>query len=90
MVVALRGENGAFGILVVGDRSGDVATFNGDDRRLLDTFVGHASVMLENGRLERSLAEVTELHDRLRYQALHDPLTGLPNRSSSSSGSRLR
>jgi diguanylate cyclase (GGDEF)-like protein len=48
--------------------------------RLLDTFVGHASVMLENGRLERSLAEVTDLKERLRHQAFHDPLTGLPNR----------
>jgi diguanylate cyclase (GGDEF)-like protein len=81
MVAALQGEDGAFGILVVGDRSGDVATFNADDRRLLETFVGHASVMLENGRLERSLAEVTDLKERLRHQAFHDPLTGLPNRA---------
>jgi diguanylate cyclase (GGDEF)-like protein len=81
MVAPLKGENGMFGILVVGDRSGDVATFNHDDRRLLETFVGHASVMLENGRLERSLAEVTDLKERLRHQAFHDPLTGLPNRA---------
>jgi diguanylate cyclase (GGDEF)-like protein len=81
MVAPLKGENGMFGILVVGDRSGDVATFNSDDRRLLETFVGHASVMLENGRLERSLAEVTDLKERLRHQAFHDPLTGLPNRA---------
>jgi len=81
LVAALRGEDGTFGILVVGNRSGDVATFNGDDRRLLETFVGHASVMLENGRLGRSLAEVTDLKERLRHQAFHDPLTGLPNRA---------
>ena len=81
MVAALRGENGAFGILVVGERSGDIATFNSDDLRLLETFVGHASVMLENGRLERSLAEVTDLKERLRHQAFHDVLTGLPNRA---------
>jgi diguanylate cyclase (GGDEF)-like protein len=81
MVAPLRGENGIYGILVVGDRTGDVATFNGDDRRLLETFVGHANVMLENGRLERSLAEVTDLKERLRHQAFHDPLTGLPNRT---------
>ena len=73
MVAPLRGEDGAFGFLVVGNRVGDVATFNGDDRRLLETFVGHASVMLENGRLERSLAEVTDLKERLRHQAFHDP-----------------
>jgi len=81
IVAALRGEDGAFGLLVVGERSGDVETFNADDRRLLETFVGHASVMLENGRLERSLAEVTDLKERLRHQAFHDILTGLPNRA---------
>ena len=78
---ALRGENGPFGLLVVGDRSSDVDSFNQDDQRLLETFVGHASVMIENGRLERSLAEVTDLKERLRHQAYHDALTGLPNRA---------
>jgi diguanylate cyclase (GGDEF)-like protein len=81
IVAALKGEDGAFGLMVVGDRSGDVETFNADDRRLLETFVGHAAVMLENGRLERSLAEVTDLKERLRHQAFHDILTGLPNRA---------
>src|SRR5262249_36258752 len=70
-----------FGILVVGSRSGDVDSFDADDQLLLETFVGHASVMLENGRLERSLAEVTDLKERLRHQAFHDALTGLPNRA---------
>ncbi len=81
IVATLRGESGPFGLLVVGDRSGDVESFNGDDRRLLETFVGHASVMLENGRLERSLAQVNDLKERLRHQAYHDLLTGLPNRA---------
>ncbi|HZT53812.1 MAG TPA: EAL domain-containing protein, partial [Gaiellaceae bacterium] len=39
-----------------------------------------ASILLENGRLEHSLAQVTELKEQLRHQAYHDPLTGLPNR----------
>jgi diguanylate cyclase (GGDEF)-like protein len=81
IIAALRGEDGPFGLIVVGDRSGDVDSFDGDDKRLLETFVGHASVMLENGRLERSLAEVTDLKERLRHQAFHDILTGLPNRA---------
>jgi diguanylate cyclase (GGDEF)-like protein len=81
IIAALRGEDGPFGLIVVGDRSGDVDSFNADDKRLLETFVGHASVMLENGRLERSLAEVTDLKERLRHQAFHDILTGLPNRA---------
>jgi diguanylate cyclase (GGDEF)-like protein len=81
IVAALRGESGPFGLLVVGDRSGDVESFNSDDRLLLETFVGHASVMLENGRLERSLAQVNDLKERLRHQAYHDLLTSLPNRA---------
>jgi diguanylate cyclase (GGDEF)-like protein len=81
IVAPLRGEEGIFGILVVGLRSGNVDSFDGEDRLLLETFVGHASVMLENGRLERSLAEVTDLKERLRHQAFHDVLTGLPNRA---------
>ena len=47
---------------------------------LFETFAGHASVLLENGRLEQSLAQVTELKEELRHQAYHDALTGLPNR----------
>ena len=81
IIAALRSEEGAFGLIVVGDRSGDVESFDSDDQRLLETFVGHASVMLENGRLERSLAEVTDIKERLRHQAFHDILTGLPNRA---------
>lgn len=81
IVATLRGESGPFGLLVVGDRSGDLESFNSDDRRLLETFVGHASMMLENGRLERSLAQVNDLKERLRHQAYHDLLTGLPNRA---------
>ena len=47
---------------------------------LFETFAGHAGVLLENGRLEQSLAQVTELKEELRHQAYHDALTGLPNR----------
>src|SRR5207342_2140817 len=55
-------------------------TFAETDRELFETFAGHASVLLENGRLEHSLAQVTELKEELRHQAYHDSLTGLPNR----------
>jgi diguanylate cyclase (GGDEF)-like protein len=80
IVGALRGDDGPFGLLIVGDRSGDVTTFGDDDVDLFETFAGHASVLLENGRLEHSLAEVTELKEELKHQAYHDTLTGLPNR----------
>jgi signal peptidase I len=48
---------------------------------LVEAFVllaGQATVALRN---EQLLAEITEIHDELEHQALHDALTGLPNRS---------
>jgi diguanylate cyclase (GGDEF)-like protein len=80
IIGALRGEERVFGFLLVGDREGDVSTFAETDGELFGTFAGHASVLLENGRLEHSLAQVTELQEELRHQAYHDALTGLPNR----------
>jgi diguanylate cyclase (GGDEF)-like protein len=80
IVGPLRGESETFGLLVVGERAGDVSSFGTVDVELFETFAGHASILLENGRLEHSLAEVTELKEQLRHQAYHDTLTGLPNR----------
>ena len=70
IVTALHGADRVFGMALVGDRSGDVATFNGDDRKLFETFASHAGVLLENDRVK----------EQLRHQAFHDGLTGLPNR----------
>ncbi|HEY1564520.1 MAG TPA: EAL domain-containing protein [Gaiellaceae bacterium] len=80
IVAPLRGEDRTFGLLVVGERLGDVSTFAEADVELMGTFAGHASILLENGRLEHSLAQVTQLKEQLRHQAYHDALTGLPNR----------
>jgi diguanylate cyclase (GGDEF)-like protein len=80
ILAPLRGEDRAFGLVVVGERLGDVSTFTDADVELLGTFAGHASILLENGRLEHSLAQVTQLKEQLRHQAYHDALTGLPNR----------
>ena len=80
IVAPLQGEDRTFGLLVVGERLGDVSTFADADVELLGTFAGHASILLENGRLEHSLAQVTQLKEQLRHQAYHDALTGLPNR----------
>ncbi|HEU5477008.1 MAG TPA: EAL domain-containing protein [Gaiellaceae bacterium] len=80
IVGPLRGEDRTFGLLVVGERAGDVSTFGDSDVELFETFAGHASILLENGRLEHSLAQVTQLKEQLRHQAYHDALTGLPNR----------
>src|SRR6185437_3520913 len=80
IVGPLRGEDRTFGLLIVGERAGDVSTFGAADVELFETFAGHTSILLENGRLEHSLAQVTQLKEQLRHQAYHDSLTGLPNR----------
>ena len=81
VVGVLRGEEGVFGLLLVGGRIGDVTEFDENDLVLFETFNSHAGVLLQNGRLEQSLAQVTELQEQLRHQAYHDALTGLPNRA---------
>jgi diguanylate cyclase (GGDEF)-like protein len=63
--------------VLVGDRLGDVSTFTAEDVRLLQTLANHASVALANGRLvDRLTLQATERE----HEALHDALTGLPNR----------
>jgi len=80
MIAPLRGETRVLGKMIVVNRLGDVSTFDEADLKLFETLANHASVALENGRLEKSLAQVTELKERLRHQAFHDSLTGLANR----------
>jgi diguanylate cyclase (GGDEF)-like protein len=70
VVVPLRGKAGVVGALVVADRIGDIRSFDKDDVLLLETVANQASVALRNG----------ELVGQLRHEALHDALTGLPNR----------
>ncbi|HXG75725.1 MAG TPA: EAL domain-containing protein [Gaiellaceae bacterium] len=70
IVTALRGVDRVFGMVLVGNRLGDAATFTHDDRRLFETFASHAGALLENDRVKT----------QLRHQAFHDSLTGLANR----------
>lgn len=80
MVAALRGETRVVGLIVLGNRLGDVASFDHEDIRLFETLANHASIALENGRLGQSLLQLQELERQLKHQAYHDPLTGLANR----------
>jgi diguanylate cyclase (GGDEF)-like protein len=73
----LEGED-VIGFVAVIDRIGEMVTFDPQDARLFATLASHAGVALQNGRL------IVRLHDQARqreYEALHDPLTGLPNRA---------
>ena len=70
IVAPLIADGEVIGILSVANRLGDVSTFDSHDGRLFETIAAHTSVTLQNARLV----------DRLRHEALHDNLTGLPNR----------
>ncbi|MGH2752399.1 MAG: putative bifunctional diguanylate cyclase/phosphodiesterase [Actinomycetota bacterium] len=76
MVAPLRGETGVIGTLLVANRVGE--TFRPDDLPLFETLANHASVSLANARLMDRLREEAAEKE---YQALHDSLTGLPNRT---------
>jgi diguanylate cyclase (GGDEF)-like protein len=81
MVSPLRGESDLIGSLRISNRLTEGTTFSDDDLRLLETLANQAAVALENGHLEQSLAELSRLKEELRFQAYHDPLTGLANRT---------
>jgi diguanylate cyclase (GGDEF)-like protein len=62
----------------VSGRRGEVDRFNEQDLQLFETLAAHGSIGLRNYRLlERLRREADERH----HQALHDNLTGLPNRA---------
>ena len=81
MVSPLRGESALVGSFVIANRLTEGTTFSEDDLRLFETLANQAAVALENAHLEQSLAELSRLKEQLRYQAYHDELTGLANRS---------
>ena len=81
MVAVLRGETRPIGLMLVGNRLGEVSAFDDEDLRLFEMLAAHTGSTLENGRLESSLRQLTDLQHKLRHQALHDPLTGMANRS---------
>ena len=77
-IVPLTTDGVTVGAMVVANRLTEVSSFVEDDLRLFETLANHANVALANGRLVATLQ-----HDAQEkaYQALHDPVTGLPNRT---------
>ncbi len=68
----------AIGMMIACDRETAVSTFTNEDGRVLTTIANHAGIALENGRLIERLHEQAAQRE---HESLHDPLTGLPNRS---------
>lgn len=80
MVAVLHGETKPVGVMVLGNRLGDVNSFGREDLHLFETLASQLGVALQKGHLEQSLAQLRQLQERLTHQALHDALTGLANR----------
>jgi diguanylate cyclase (GGDEF)-like protein len=59
----------------------DARSFDDRDLRLFRTLATRTTAILENSRMERSIARLTELQEQLTHQAYHDSLTDLANRS---------
>ena len=80
MVALLRGKSRMIGSLMVGGHL-DARSFDARDLRLFRTLATRTTAILENSRMERSIARLTELQEQLTHQAYHDSLTDLANRS---------
>ncbi len=75
MIARMNGDGHAASLLVVG--SPERSRFGRDELRLLETMARQARVAFERGRLVDRLRREMSLKE---HQALHDALTGLPNR----------
>jgi diguanylate cyclase (GGDEF)-like protein len=77
-IVPLTTEGVTVGAMVVANRLTEVSSFEEDDLRLFETLANHANVALANGRLVSTLQYDAQ---EKAHQALHDPVTDLPNRT---------
>ena len=79
MAVPLTGDGITFGLLAVGNRLSGLLEFDDSDVQLLTTVGRQLAVALERARL---VADVRREAEEREHRALHDSLTGLPNRTS--------
>ncbi|HET6916170.1 MAG TPA: GAF domain-containing protein, partial [Acidimicrobiales bacterium] len=71
--------DGRFGVLVLGNREGRLATFDAEDQRLLEALTANMGTALTSSRRLDKLRSEMDLRE---HEARHDKLTGLANRSS--------
>jgi len=71
VLVPLHGDAGVLGVVVAANHTSEVRSFDDHDVELLQTIAGQTALALARG----------ELVDRLRHDAVHDAVTGLPNRA---------
>lgn len=79
-VARLRSDASDFGIVAVGDRRPNAPVPGKLDRQLFAMLAEQLAVLLENGRLHQSVAQLSELERQLSHLAHHDALTGVANR----------
>ncbi|HLT16419.1 MAG TPA: EAL domain-containing protein [Acidimicrobiales bacterium] len=77
-IVPLHNDGTTAGALVVANRLTEVSEFVEEDLRVFETLANHANVALEKGRL---VAHLQHEAQEQAYLALHDQVTGLPNRT---------
>jgi diguanylate cyclase (GGDEF)-like protein len=78
-IVPLLTDGVTSGAMLVANRLTEVSEFVDEDLRVFETLANHANVALENGRL---VAHLQQEAKEQAYLALHDSVTGLPNRAS--------
>jgi diguanylate cyclase (GGDEF)-like protein len=77
IAVPLTLADGRSACLLVVDKLFEHETFNDEELALLQTLAAHAAVALDKAHM---LQRVTALAAEREHEALHDSLTGLPNR----------
>ena len=77
VAVALRPVGTVEAVLLVTDRTFEEETFSAEDLKVFEALAAHAAVSLDKAR---AVDELRRLADERAHEALHDPLTGLPNR----------
>jgi signal transduction histidine kinase len=63
IIAPIPGQSGVVGAILIGNRLGDVSTFDEGDLQLLETLAEHLGVSLESARAGMLQAEVTELNE---------------------------